>query len=251
MSEQKKRRIEPDELLRGAPLGEFPAGALKLGPAVFLPLRENPGRIARTLGYLLLVLRVPLRALFVALLYLLKGLIGSVVACSTAVWWLLSRLLAIVFLPFTGALELTRRAYPGILDGALRARWAVLPLAFALFVLALLALPLLGTDLVPDLAQGTFSFRMKLSEGTPLNTTSEVLERIEARLVGDGRFERVFSLVGSLPSSASGRRTRGENLAQLSARKHPRRTLTGVEALCRMIRRGSWTKTCKRQVFPR
>ena len=42
---------------------------------------------------------------------------------------------------------------------------------------------------------------------------AEVVERLERNLLADGRFERVFSVVGSLPSTASGRRTLGENLA--------------------------------------
>jgi HAE1 family hydrophobic/amphiphilic exporter-1 len=98
----------------------------------------------------------------------------------------------------------------------LRWRWAVLPLAFGLFVAAVGVIPTLGTDLVPNLAQGEFAFRLKLPEGTPLHTTSEVLERVEMRLAADPKFRRVFSVIGSLPSTASGRQTLGENLAQLN-----------------------------------
>jgi len=210
------RRIEPGQLLRGTAESTLPRGSIKIGPAVFLPVAQDPGLFARLFGYLLLPLRVVLRALVCAVLYAVKGLILVIVTVAVGLWWVLSRLLAVLFLPFTAALEIIRRTYPGVLRASLRARWAVLPLAFALFVLAVAAVPTLGTDLVPDLAQGSFAFRLKLPEGTPLNSTSEILERVESRLVDDPRFARVFSLAGSLPSTASGRNTRGENLAQLN-----------------------------------
>ena len=216
---QNLRRIETADLLRGAPRGltEPPRGSVKVGPAIFMPLGENPGRFLRVLGYALLVLRVPLRfGLAGLLLHTLKGVLWVLATLQAALWWVVSKLLEIVFLPLTAALELTRRAYPKLLDFALRVRWAVLPLAFGLFVAAVAVIPTLGTDLVPSLSQGEFAFRLKLPEGTPLHATSEVLERIESRLHGDPRFARVFSVAGSLPSTASGRQTLGENLAQLN-----------------------------------
>jgi HAE1 family hydrophobic/amphiphilic exporter-1 len=108
------------------------------------------------------------------------------------------------------------RAYPPALRGALRLRWVVLPVGVALFALALAAVPRLGMSLVPDLSQGEFAFRLRMAEGTPLETTAQVVERIESPLLGDPRFARVFSLTGSLPSSASGRQTTGENLSQIN-----------------------------------
>ncbi|NIQ29370.1 MAG: hypothetical protein GTN89_03110, partial [Acidobacteria bacterium] len=53
-----------------------PRGAIKVGPMVFMPLGENPGRIVRLLGYALFPLRLILRAVFVGIvLYALKGLL--------------------------------------------------------------------------------------------------------------------------------------------------------------------------------
>jgi HAE1 family hydrophobic/amphiphilic exporter-1 len=92
----------------------------------------------------------------------------------------------------------------------------VLPLAFAGFVMAIAVVPLLGTNLVPDLSQGEFAFRIRLDEGTTLEASAEIVERIERRAIKDGRFARVFSVVGNWPSTASGRQTAGENLAQIN-----------------------------------
>jgi HAE1 family hydrophobic/amphiphilic exporter-1 len=162
-------------------------------------------------------LRLILRVLIAGIaLHVLKAIVFAVLALLVGLWWATRKVLHLVFSPFTALLEGTRRAYPGFLRAALRWRWAILPVAFGLFIAAIGLVPGLGTDLVPDLAQGEFAFQMKLPEGTPLHVTAEVVERVESRLTDDSKFLRVFSVVGSLPSTASGRQTLGENLAQLN-----------------------------------
>jgi len=213
------RRIETWKLLSGVehPLDELPKGAIKVGPMIFMPLGDSPGLVVRLLGYALFPLRLALRILFVGIvLYAAKAILYGLIAVALGLWWVVKRLLDFAFLPFTVLLAGTRKLYPGLLRRALRWRWAVLPVAAGLFVAAVGLIPALGTDLVPNLAQGEFAFRLKLTEGTPLHTTSEVVERVESRLANDPRFRRVFSVVGSLPSTASGRQTLGENLAQLN-----------------------------------
>jgi HAE1 family hydrophobic/amphiphilic exporter-1 len=143
---------------------------------------------------------------------LLRGIVGFFVLG----WAGLAPVLEVIFWPFTRAFDRLGRVYPGVLAAALRARWAVLPLAFAVFVMAVAMIPLLGTNLVPDLSQGEFAFRVRLPEGTTLESSAEILARVEQRCIDDGRFERVFSIVGSWPSTASGRQTVGENLAQVN-----------------------------------
>jgi len=94
----------------------------------------------------------------------------------------------------------------------------VLLAAVLVFAASVMVIPRLGTDLVPDLAQGEFAFQLRLPEGTTLEATAETVDRIEDMLVDDPAFASVFSMVGSLPSAASGRRTLGENLAQINFR---------------------------------
>ncbi len=153
---------------------------------------------------ILTVLLFPLRIV----LLILFGILGIF-------WMIFSRTFRIVTGPFAWIFNGLNRAYPGALALAIRFRWAVIAVAFLTFGATLTLLPALGTNLVPELSQGEFAFRIKLPEGTPLETTAQTVERIEGPLVGDPRFTRVFSVIGSLPSSASGRRTLGENLAQI------------------------------------
>ena len=135
-----------------------------------------------------------------------------------ASWWIFSRAFKILAAPLGKILDGVSYAYPGTLTKVLRRRWFVLAAAVAVFAASLLVIPRLGTDLVPDLAQGEFAFQLRLPEGTTLAATAETVDRAEAMLVDDPAFASVFSMVGSLPSAASGRRTLGENLAQINFR---------------------------------
>jgi HAE1 family hydrophobic/amphiphilic exporter-1 len=133
-------------------------------------------------------------------------------------WWVFSRTFEVAAAPLGRAFDVVARSYPGALTSALERRWLVLAAAVAMFAASVLAIPYLGTDLVPDLAQGEFAFQLRLPEGATLEATAEMVDQIEAMLVNDPAFASVFSMVGSLPSAASGRRTLGENLAQINFR---------------------------------
>ena len=105
---------------------------------------------------------------------------------------------------------------------ALERRWIVLAIAVVLFVgFGHASYPhRLGTDLVPDLwLRVSLLSSLRLPEGTTLEL-QRPRRSIGSRtmLVDDPAFASVFSMVGSLPSAASGRRTLGENLAQVNFR---------------------------------
>jgi HAE1 family hydrophobic/amphiphilic exporter-1 len=147
---------------------------------------------------------------------LLRAALHVLIYAFVLLWRVLAPALDALLWPLTRAFDALGRAYPDWVAAALRARRVVLPLAFALFVGAVAALPLLGTNLVPDLSQGEFAFRVRLPEGTTLESSTDLLARIERRALAENRFERLFSVVGSWPSTASGRQSLGENLAQIN-----------------------------------
>ena len=148
----------------------------------------------------------------------IRFLVLSAALVVGAAWWAFNRVFQIAASPLGRVLDGIGRSYPGAFTKALKRRWIVLVAAIAVFSSSLLVIPNLGTDLVPDLAQGEFAFQLRLPEGTTLEATAETVDRVEAMLVEDHFFASVFSMVGSLPSSASGRRTIGENLAQINLR---------------------------------
>lgn len=173
---------------------------LRLGPLVLPPVGDGAHPISRALTLILTPPRLALALVVGAAL----GLLWAGAWTFHALAW-----------PPARALDRLARAYPLTLRAALRARWAVIAAAFAAFLGAVAVFQGLGTSLVPDLAQGELSFRLRLPEGTPLSTTADVVGRIEDALRGDPALGRVISVSGSLPSTASGRQTLGENLAQL------------------------------------
>jgi len=183
--------------------GSDPPWTMRAGGLVLAPVGDGRHFMSRALTILLFPLRL--------VLLLTVGIVG-------ALWWAVSRGFHVLTWPLARSFESLGTFYGPALSRALRYRWLVLVVAFGIFGLSLAAIPMLGTNLVPDLSQGEFAFQLRLAEGSPLETTSQTVGRIESTLAGDPRYERIFSLIGSLPSSASGRRTLGENLAQINFR---------------------------------
>ena len=184
------------------PEGDPPRGLRIFGLELQF-LGDDPSRAKRIVMGVLF----PVRLLVFLGMLLLGGL-----------WWAFGWVFHLLGRPFSAAFESLGRSYPGALTRALRYRWMVLLVAFGALGLSLLAVPHLGTNLVPDLSQGEFAFQLRLPEGTTLTATDAAVESIELLLRDDPRIATIYSLVGSLPSAASGRRTLGENLAQISIR---------------------------------
>jgi HAE1 family hydrophobic/amphiphilic exporter-1 len=175
-----------------------PPGSLRVGPLVLLPLGE--GAVARLVGRILVPARVAVGVVGLALVLILS-----------AAGWLFHGLTW----PAARALEWLGEIYPRLLRRALSARAFLISATLLVFGATLATVPNLPTTLVPGLAQGELAFRLRLPEGTPLARTQEVLEQLSEPLLADARFARVFAVAGSLPSTASGRPTQGENLARL------------------------------------
>ncbi len=197
------------------------AGGLRIGPLVLPPLGDPSRRATRLLGWALLPLRLVLLAAI--------ALVAGVWRAATVAFDLATR-------PLAWAYETLSARYPGWIEAALRRRRTVIAAALVAFALSVAAVPLLGTQLVPDLHQGAFAFRLRLLEGTPIEAAADVVERIEGPLAADPRFARVFSVVGSLPSAASGRQTLGENLAQVDLMLPPGARAREEEAAIERVR---------------
>ena len=201
------------------PTGEARPWTIRVGPFVMPPVGDGRRFRSKLLTVLLFVPRLLVHLLLVLLdlLFRMLRILLRLLAWSIGVaWWAVAWAFHTATWPLKRLLDAVGRGYPAGLTRSLRYRWAILSVAFGLFALSLGAVPLLGTNLVPDLAQGEFAFRLRMPEGTGLTTTAEVVRQIESRLIEDATFSRVFSSIGSLPSTASGRQTIGENLAQIN-----------------------------------
>ncbi len=93
-------------------------------------------------------------------------------------------------------LQLFEWAYRRALRGALRLRWMVALLAVALFVVAILLVPRLGTEFVPELEEGTLNIRVTLAPSSSLETALEVAAEMERVLMGFPEVTYASSRVG-------------------------------------------------------
>jgi HAE1 family hydrophobic/amphiphilic exporter-1 len=146
--------------------------------------------------------------------YLVKGV-------RVPLAWL-GRGLAFLFRPvgrgFDRLLGGVTGAYPRLLGRALDHPWLVLAASLAAFGATAALVPTLGVDLIPALAQGEFSFRVELPEGTPLEVTDRYLASVQEVLDGDPRVEGYSSAAGGAGLTLTATGTEGENVGRLQVR---------------------------------
>ena len=75
------------------------------------------------------------------------------------------------------------KAYKKYLTRALAHRKQVVTAAIGLFIGALLLVPFLGTEFVPELEEGTINVRVTLAPSSSLNTALDVAQKLELRLM--------------------------------------------------------------------
>ncbi len=106
--------------------------------------------------------------------------------------------------------------YLRVLPGALRRPAIVLVLAASAFGLSLLAVPLLGTDLIPQLAQDRFEMTVKLPPGTPLRDTDRVVRELQQTHAKDEGIRALYGVSGSGTRLDASPTESGENIGKLS-----------------------------------
>ena len=107
-------------------------------------------------------------------------------------------------------------AYLRLLPGAMRRPFVVLSAAGAVFALALLAVPLLGTDLIPQLAQDRFEMTVKLPPGTPLRDTDRVVRELQEAHGKDPGQRALYGVSGSGTRLDASPTESGENIGKLT-----------------------------------
>ncbi len=129
------------------------------------------------------------------------------------------------------------RGYDRFLEAALDHRGRTLLIAAVLLGLTVLALPLLQAELIPAISEGEFFFEVTMPEGTPLEATDRVLQRMEAMAGSEPEVARHFATVGSR-SAAGGIafNTRAEHLGQLNLVMADRRNEEAESAVIGRLR---------------
>ena len=150
----------------------------------------------------------------------IRGVLFGIVWLVVRAWRLVSRIVGrvmgrasdLAMSPYNGA----ERRYLRVLPGALARPWLVLGAATALFLASILAVPFLGTDLIPQLAQDRFEMTAKLPPGTPLRETDRIMREVQRAHQNDDGVELLFGVSGSGTRLDANPTESGENIGRLS-----------------------------------
>ena len=108
------------------------------------------------------------------------------------------------------------RAYMRVLPNALQRPVPVLAVAALAFALTMAAVPLLGTDLIPQFAQDRFDMTAKLPPGTPLAKTDALIRDVQAMHAKDEGVRVLYGVSGSGTRLDANPTESGENIGKLS-----------------------------------
>lgn len=108
------------------------------------------------------------------------------------------------------------RGYLRLLPAALARPWPVLGGAALAFALTLAALPMLGVDLIPQLAQDRFEMTAKLPPGTPLAQTDALVREVQRRHAGEDGVRLLYGVSGTGTRLDASPTESGENIGKLS-----------------------------------
>ena len=107
------------------------------------------------------------------------------------------------------------RGYLRILPIALARPVPVLLVAGTAFAATLAVLPLLGTDLIPQLAQDRFEMTAKLAPGTPLAKTDALIRQVQAAHAKDAGARLLYGVSGTGTRLDANPTESGENIGKL------------------------------------
>ncbi|RLK53509.1 HAE1 family hydrophobic/amphiphilic exporter-1 [Stenotrophomonas rhizophila] len=114
--------------------------------------------------------------------------------------------------PYAGA----ERGYLKLLPGALHHPGKVLGLAALAFVSTMALVPMLGADLIPQLAQDRFEMTAKLPAGTPLKQTDALVREMQLAHAKDDSIASLYGVSGSGTRLDASPTESGENIGKLT-----------------------------------
>jgi len=175
-----------------------------------IPLRIQMAarEVGRPVFYSVIIIIVVFVALFA-----LEGVEGKLfrpMATSIILAMLTSLVVALVVMPALATYAFHRAVkhrnspvfgplewlYQHALRFALKVKWLVVSLALAMFTTAMVLLPLLGTEFVPELEESTINIRVTLAPSASLDTALGVAAQLEKRLMAFPEVTYASSRIG-------------------------------------------------------
>ena len=136
----------------------------------------------------------------------------------SAIAWLMNKLLRPGVWLFQGFYLALARVYPGTLAWSLKHRGLVILIAFGIFAGSMSLVPRLGSELIPQLAQGEFFVDVRLPPGSPLSQTDQSFRTVEQVLSENGAVELIYSVAGTGNRLDANPVDSGENTGKISVK---------------------------------
>lgn len=174
---------------------EDPFDSSKDDHGIALRIQEAAQEVARPVFYAVIIIVVVFTPLFT-----LEGVEGKLfqpMAISIVLAMLTSLLVALIVIPalatYTFRKGVKERISPVFiplqwiykysLAFALKTKWLVIVVSLLMFVWALMLVPRLGTEFVPELEEGTINIRTTLAPSASLETSLKVAAKLEQQLM--------------------------------------------------------------------
>ena len=188
--EEHRKKIETDV----APGDLHPFDAEHDSHGIALRIQEAAREVGRPVFYAVIIIVV------FAPLFALEGVEGKLfqpMAISIVLAMITSLVVALVVMPALATFSFRKAVrhrnspvfipiewlYKRSLRFAMKARWLVVAVALVLFAGAMVLLPKLGTEFVPELEEGTINIRATLAPSASLNTALGVAAELEKQLM--------------------------------------------------------------------
>jgi HAE1 family hydrophobic/amphiphilic exporter-1 len=152
--------------------------------------------------------------------FALRGLFYLLAWLVVRLWWGIGAVVGPVMRKFSdlamAPYDRAERGYLRLLPNALRRPTLVLVLAAAAFFGALMLVPMLGADLIPQLAQDRFEMTVKLPPGTPLRETDALVRDLQVAHSKDEGIRALYGVSGTGTRLDANPTESGENIGKLS-----------------------------------
>jgi hydrophobe/amphiphile efflux-1 (HAE1) family protein len=194
-------RLSPEEAARiGAVEIQF---AVIAGNAttltVLVPLLFLYGFVGKTFGPLAATLIIA----FVSSLLVALSLVPILTALVTRDGGKVERVAARISSPWNKLMDRVRSGYVAVLKHSLRRRWLVFVTAAVLLVLALIILRFQGMELLPKMDGGASFVTVETPSGSSLDETENVIQEVEAAILGEPEVQLLYSQMGFEPGMHS------------------------------------------------
>ncbi len=131
---------------------------------------------------------------------------------SIVVGGTLQRIGTVVMKPY----DLAAQRYAAMLPRALHRPGLVLGIALAAFVSTMALVPMLGVDLIPQLAQDRFELTLKLPPGTQLRDTDALVRNVSRAHEGEAGIRALYAVSGAGTRMDANPTESGDNIGKLS-----------------------------------